>query len=390
MSSTALSPDHPVSSGEIQAIDIGRVEEIERKHALLVEYLRLNNFDALLIQHPANYAWLTAGGTNLREAGGEPIAAILVTAEARVVLCNNVDSGQIFDLDLMGLGFLLKERPWTEDRLVLLSDVCRGRRTACDIEFPETINVSKNLQPFRMHLAEEELKRLRELGMEVSHSLEATGRNFFPGASEAEIAGHLAHRLMKNKIQPVQIQVMADGQGWRYRHWGYGEDRVERHCVISVIGRRHGLHVGASRTVCMGAPSTELERVHEIATLVQSTGIYFSRPGWEFDETWRRVARIYEKFGVPDEWRSAEQAQLMGYQSNERNLVPGFGLKLERGHIVHWHPSVRSSKVGDSFLITETGIENLTPVENWPVISVSVKGSKVDRPGILIRKDSTQ
>ncbi|WP_417847511.1 M24 family metallopeptidase [Thalassoglobus sp.] len=390
MSSTALSPDHPVSSGEIQAIDIGRVEEIERKHALLVEYLRLNNFDALLIQHPANYAWLTAGGTNLREAGGEPIAAILVTAEARVVLCNNVDSGQIFDLDLMGLGFLLKERPWTEDRLVLLNDVCRGRRTACDIEFPETINVSKNLQPFRMHLAEEELKRLRELGMEVSHSLEATGRNFFPGASEAEIAGHLAHRLMKNKIQPVQIQVMADGQGWRYRHWGYGEDRVERHCVISVIGRRHGLHVGASRTVCMGAPSTELERVHEIATLVQSTGIYFSRPGWEFDETWRRVARIYEKFGVPDEWRSAEQAQLMGYQSNERNLVPGFGLKLERGHIVHWHPSVRSSKVGDSFLITETGIENLTPVENWPVISVSVKGSKVDRPGILIRKDSTQ
>ncbi len=386
MSSTALSPDHPVSSGEIQAIDFERVEEVQAKHELLAEYLKLNHFDALLICDPANYAWLTAGATNLRQLDSSPVAAILVTTEARVVLCRNVDSGQIFDRDLMGLGFLLKERPWTEGLDVLLTDVCRGRRIVCDVPQPETENVAADLRSFRTHLVEYELNRLRELGLSVSHALEATGRNFFIGSTESEIAGHLAHRLMKNQIQPVRIQVMADGQGWRYRNWGYGDDRIERHCVISVIGRKHGLHVGASRSVCIGAPPKELENVHELATLVQATGLYFSQPAWSFDETWKRVARIYEKFGVPDEWRAAEQAELMGYRPAEEKLLPGSQTRLEQGQVIHWHPSVRSSSVGDTFLISEKEIENLTPIQNWPIMSVSIKGSKVDRPGILVRE----
>lgn len=385
MSTIALSPNSPASSGEIQAIDFSRVEEVQKKHDLLVEYLQLNQLDSLLLLDPANYAWFTAGSENLRASCGDAVAAILVTTEARVVLSDNINSGQIFDRGLMGLGFLLKERPWTEDRSVLLEDVCRGRRVGCDVPLTGTVNIAQDLHPFRNHLSTNEYERVRELGMEVAHAIEATGRNFPLGATEAEVAGHLAHRLMKNRIQPVRIQVLADGQGWRYRNWSYGDDHIERHCVISVVGRRYGLHVSASRTVCVGEPSEELANVHQLATLVQATGIFFSRPGWKFCDTWSRVQRIYEKFAVPDEWRAAEQATLTGYRHTEVRLPPQSTTILEQGQLINWHPSVRSSSVGDTFLISANGIENLTPITNWPIQSVRVKGAKVDRPGILVR-----
>lgn len=385
MESSAVSPDSPASSGEMPAIDFSRIDEVREKHELLIEYLQLKKLDSLLILDPANFAWLTGGADNVREPGGSPIAAILVTIEARVVLCNNVDSGEIFDKQLTGLGFLLKERPWTEDRNVLLNDVCRGRKTGCDTYRSATDFIGDDLIPFRAQLRDAEVKRATSLGAELAHALEATCRNFSLGSTESEVAGHLSHRLLKNRIEPLRIQVMADGQGWRYRHWKHGADQIERHCVISIMGRRDGLHMAATRTVSFETPSAELEEIHQLSTLIQATGIFFSRPEWAFQETWKRMARIYEKFGVPDEWRAAEQAELLGYKSCERLLTPTTTTCLQSRQLIHWHPSVRASAVGDTFLLNDSGIENLTPFSNWPVIGVTVKGTQIDRPGILIR-----
>jgi Xaa-Pro aminopeptidase len=386
MSTTALPPNSPMSSGEIPTVDAARVDEVSRRHSLLTEYLKLKGFDGLLILDPANFAWLTAGGDNTRKGNSAPIAAALVTAEARVVLCSNVDSGQLFDRDLNGLGFLLKERPWTEDLNILQADVCRGRRVACDSFFPGTEHVAGDLAPFRMSRSPREIAQLRQLGKDVAHAIEATARSFEPGATEAEVAGELAHRLLRHQVQPVCLQVMADAQGWRYRHWSYGHDRIERHCVISAVGRRHGLHVGASRTVCLGAPSEELQQVHGLATLVQSTGMYFSQHGWSMEETWKRLSRIYEKFAVPDEWRSAEQAEIMGFQRCEQPVLPGSSMTFQKETAIFWHPSVRSALAGDTILVHEDGFEILTSSQNWPVLSVSVKGTSIERPGLLIRE----
>lgn len=386
MSMTALSPTPPMSSGEIQAVDLSRADDVSRKHALLVEFLQERSLDGLLLQDPANFAWLTCGGDSTRRGGSAAVAAILVTADARVVLCNNADSGQLFDRELMGLGFLLKERPWTEDLSILRGDCCRGRRVGGDLCLPGTEDVSLELARFRRSYNERELNQFRELGKLVAHAVEATARNFEPGATEAEVAGHVAHRLMKHQIEPVRIQVLADAQGWRYRHWSYGADEIERHCVIAAVGRKRGLHAGASRTVCLGAPSHELQEVHHLATLINATGIYFTQPGWSMAETWKRVARIYEKFGVPDEWRCADQADVIGYRLSEAPLLPSSETTFAADTAVYWHPSVRSSFVADTMLIGESGFEVITPMQNWPSLSVRVKDAMLDRPGILIRE----
>ena len=386
MTFSVLPQADPVSSGEIPAVDFQRVDDVAHKHSLLAEYLELKKYDALLLQDPANFSWLTCGGDNTRRSGADPVAALLITPEARVVLCNNVDSGQIFDKELAGLGFLLKERPWTENSYNLRSDVCRGRKVGGDVWFPGTDNVAGELQEFRLQLTERDTQQARELGHQVAHAVEATARNFEAGSTEADVAGHLAHRLIKHQIEPVRIQVMADGQGWRYRHWAYGSEKIERQCVVSAIGRRHGLHVSATRTVCLGAPPAELEETHRLATLIQTTGLHFTQSGWSMEETWKRVDRIYEKFGVPDEWRQSDQADLTGYKLSERVLNPQTKKSFETGNIVHWHPSVRASSVGDTMLIGEKSCEVLTPMQNWPVLAVQVKNHTYERPGILIRE----
>ena len=386
MSTTTLPPYHPMSSGEIRLPDMDRYEEVERKHKLLAEYIRLKQLDALVLEHPENFAWLTSGGNNARVGIRETSASLLITPEARVVLCNSVDSGQLFDREVPGLGFQVKERPWTESREILLADVCRGRDVASDTGVMGTENLSHELADFRRTINVYETNKLRLLGRGVAHAVEAAARNLKRGTTEAEIAGEISHRLMKHGITPVRIQVQADGQGARYRHWSYGTDKVERHCVISAVGSQAGLHVGCTRTVCFGTPPAAMVDTHQVATLLQATGMYFSQASWEVSETWKRLQRIYEKFGVPDEWRMAEQAETMGYDLCGMQVTPQLRAKFSPGQVVHWHPSVRFAATGDTILIHDDRTELVTPCEVWPMLKIQIKGVTIERPAILNRE----
>lgn len=386
MSITSLPPYHPMSSGEIRIPDLDRYDEVERKHKLLVEYLQLKQLDALILESPENFSWLTCGGSNTRSCSQETTAALFISRDARVIVCNSVDSGQIFDREVAGLGFQVKERSWTEPREVLIGDLSRGRSVGSDRGVIGLPNLGTELADFRRTINDFEAKQLRVVGRAVAHAVEATARNLKRGSTEAEVAGEIAHRLMKHEITPVRIQVQADGQGARYRHWSYGSDQIERHCVISAVARQRGLHAACTRTVCMGNPPSEMLSTHHVASLLQATGLYFSQAGWEVAETWKRLQRIYEKFGVPDEWRLAEQAETVGYDLCGMSITPQVTSKFSAGQVVHWHPSVRFAASGDTILIHEDRTELITPCEVWPMLKIQIKGVTIERPAILNRE----
>jgi hypothetical protein len=178
---------------------------------------------------------------------------------------------------------------------------------------------------------------------------------------------------------------MADGQVHRYRHWGYGGEPVEHACILSAVGRQHGLHVGVTRTVTFGEPAKAIRDTHHLAALVQTTGLYFSQVGWSIGDTWTRIARIYEKYGAPDGWRQAEQAEAIGYHLCEFPVVPDSQSRLEAGTALFWHPSVRTAAVGDTMLACENRFELLTPCGDWPELTIEVKGARIRRPNILVR-----
>jgi Xaa-Pro dipeptidase len=386
MSIASLLPGS-MSSGEIQIIDPDRGAEILRRHELLSQFMKEQSFDGLLLTRPGNFAWATVGGNSTRGSLSDTAAALFVTPDARVVLARNTDSGQLFDREISGLGFQLKERTWQEDLQLLMGDLCRGRNVACDFSFERCQDISPHLNGMRLPLSKPERKSLRVTGSLVAHAVEATARSFRRGDSESEIAGQLVHRLYRQKVIPERVQILADGQGQRYRHWSFGDDQVERFCTIAVIGRREGLHVGASRTVSFGTLPKEVRRAHLDSLLVQATGMFFSQDQCEIYETWNRVERIYEKFGHSEEWHFSDQGCVTGYELCEAPIVPKSQLKLAAGMPIFWQSSIGQAMSADTILIGEKGFDILTPMENWPQIEVDVKGVPIQRPDVLLRAE---
>ncbi len=375
------------SSGEFYAVDVERSAVIDSRHQMLGELMREQGLDGILLSRPSNFAWFTAGGDSTRGSWNDAVSALFITPEARVVLSRNTDSTQLFDRQIPGLGFQLKERVWTESREVLMGDICRSRNVACDQPFENCPDVSPHLAGMRLPLSGLEMKSLVRAGTIVAHAVEATGRGFNRGDTEAEIAGQIAHRLLRHNAFPVRIQVWADGQGERYRHWGFGEAPVSQFCTLTAVARLNGLHVGVSRTVSFGSPSKELRSAHLNCLLVESTGIFFSQKQWEIYESWNRVERIYEKFGHTEEWHFSDQGCVTGYELCEAPITPRSEFRLQAGMPVYWHSSIGPALVSDTVLITDDGLSIVTRMENWPRVDIDVKGVTLSRPDILVRPE---
>ena len=379
-----LDASAPLSSGEFAAVDLDRLAEIGRRHQLVGEFLEREGYAGLILQQPGNLAWLTGGANLTRGASDETTASLFVTPDARVVVCSNADTAELFEHHVAGLGFQLKERPWTEPRQVMLADLCRGRKIAADSPFPHTTDVGPRLLGLRTPLSEVENDILREAGRRVAHAVEATARAIVRGRSEAEVAGELAHRLLKHEIHPFRMQILADGRAIRFRHWTWSDSPIQKFCTVAAVGRYRGLHIGAARTISLGAPPEPLLEAFQKAAMVHATGMFFSQVDWEFFEIWNRIRRIYEKAGADEEWRLAEQASLAEYHYGAIPLTPSSEFRLPAGVPLHWHPSVGPILCGDTLLTTPRGAEVLTPANDWPHLSISVKGTSVPVPAILI------
>jgi Xaa-Pro dipeptidase len=198
-----------------------RRADVEYKQQLVAQLLTLTGCDGLLVLKPENFSWLTAGGASRGVVDDEALPALYYTAESRWVLCANVDTQRLFDEELDGLGFQLKEWPWHWGRTQLLLDLCQGRNAGCDVAFESCKVVAEELSKRRRVLTGYEQACYRALGQIVSHALEATGRTLSKGETEREIAGQLSHRLLHRGAIPVIISVAADGRSRHYRQTGF-------------------------------------------------------------------------------------------------------------------------------------------------------------------------
>ncbi|MEZ6131961.1 MAG: M24 family metallopeptidase [Planctomycetaceae bacterium] len=367
--------------------DIARLDDVRLKHQRVRCLLEAEDADALLLQDPANIAWFTAGA-DLRRCGAENCTtSVFVTRDARLFATNAVDSAQIFEREAFGLGFQLKQREWFQPHSELVGDLCRGRTVLSDRAPSGAMNAADRIRQLRLPLTDLEVQRLRLLSKVAVHAVEATAHHLRPGVTESEVAGEVSHRLLKRTVGAARIQVCADGRNERYRHWTFGEHPIQKFAVISCIARRWGLHIGVTRTVCLRTVPDALWAAYQKAALVHATGIFFSRHAELLGDVWKKVHRIYEKFGMANEWQLADQGNVLGYSQNEYQIMPGSDFQLNAPAPVFWHPSVGPAMLGDTVLCRESANDQLTLSGTWPQIPVRVKGKEVSCPGILLLRD---
>ena len=363
-----------------------RRRDVEEKHRRVNAYLDESGFDGVFLSRAESLAWFTAGGDLARCLSSEIGAvSLFVGRNCRAVLADNVQSARVFEEELAGLGFVLKERPWHEDSSRMITQLTQNKKVASDDRREGLHYDPARLRALRWPMTLLERQWLRELGRTLTLTVEATCRNFHSGETEADVAGHLAHRLIREGVVPVDLRVAGDDRMARFRQPSFKAAPIERRASISATGRRHGLCASVTRTVSFGKVDPAFRADHSLAAMVDATCIFFSRPGVSVTDVFQRGRRIYEKFEHADEWMLAYQGHQIGYSPREALFHPQSTALLPADSALCWSPSVGAARSEDTIVIDARGFEVVTDAQHWPKLEVIVKGYTIPRPGILER-----
>ena len=363
-----------------------RRADVDEKHRRLVQFLDACGYEAVVLGRSDSLAWFTAGGDFAQGLAGEAGAVrIYANRQCRVVLADNVQGARAFEEEVAGLGFQLKERPWADDPARLIAELAAGRKLASDGAVRGLPDELDRLRPLRLALTRADRRRLKEVGKALALALEATCRTFERGQTEAEVAGQLAHRLVREGIVPAEIQVTGDDRGGRFRRAPSKALPIRGRAVLSAAGSRQGLCAAATRIVTFGPPDDAFRAAQNLSTMVDATCIFFSRPGAAVGEVLRRARRIYEKFGSPHEWTLDYQGFATGYAPREFALRPDDPRTLDFDSALRWSPGVGGARSEDTVVIDGRGFEVVTRTRRWPELDVCVKGMSFPRPDILER-----
>lgn len=367
----------------VAAVD--RRADVDSKQATVGRFLQEVGCDGLLVLQPENFAWLTSGGAargTLNEAAGP---GLYFNTENRWLLSCNTDSQRIFDEEIDGLGFQLKEWPWHWGRSQLLSDLCQGRNVACDQPLGTCKVVTEQLRKLRCTMTDYERACYQALGQIVSHAMEATGRTLLKGEPEREVAGQLSHRLLHRGAVPVLLSVAGDGRSRFYRQPSFTSFPMRENCVLTVVAKKFGLCAQASRSISFGQPSTNFRRDHDAACKVSATYLASSWPDAVPRQILAAGRRIFQIIGAEHDWLQCPQGHLTGRLAVEKELTPQTEDLLENHSVVSWQANVGSAVSADTFLLGEEGPKIVTAIENWPVKKIRIQGAEFLRPDVLVR-----
>ncbi|MGH7226954.1 MAG: hypothetical protein ACRELF_27380, partial [Gemmataceae bacterium] len=224
-----MQPTTLIGGGTLADTMSDRRADIDAKMVKVAELLQEVGCEGLLLLDAGNFAWLTSGAMSrgLGDPAAEPAA--YCNGEHRWIIASNADSQRLFDEEVDGLGFQLKEWPWHWGRDQFLADLCQNRKVACDRPVNGVVNVAEPMRRLRRRLTAYEQACQLALGQTVAHALEATCRTLSQNETEREIAGHLSHRLIHRGILPLNIGVAVDGRSHLYRRFGFTSTVLEQY-----------------------------------------------------------------------------------------------------------------------------------------------------------------
>src|SRR5439155_10536033 len=192
-----------------------------------------------LVLGQENFCWLTSGGGPRTVLSPLETPALFYTADERWLVAANVDSQRVFDQEIDGLCFQLKEWPLHAGREPLLRELGRGRTVACDQPLDSYKPAGDLMRRLRRVITIYDQACYRALGQVLGHALEATCRTMNPEDTEREVAGQLAHRLLHRGAQALVVSVAADGRSRRHRQPGFTIEPVRHYCVLTATARKY-------------------------------------------------------------------------------------------------------------------------------------------------------
>lgn len=359
--------------------------DIDLKQAQIAALLAELECEGMFLLEPENFSWFTGGAVPRNVLDPNQLPVLFLAGDMRCVLASNVDSQRLFDEELDGLGFQLKEWAWHAGREQLISYLSRGRKLASDRPLPDCKPVGDPLRRLRRAITGYEVTGYRHLGQLLSHALEATCRAMAVKQTEQEIAGHLSHRVLKHGAELVAVEVAADDRLRRYRRVAYTDAAVTRQCVLSATARQAGLYAAASRIVCFGAPDEKLHRDHDTACKVTASYVSATLPDALPAKLLQGGRRVYQINGTEHEWRHFPAGYVTGRSAVDQVLTTQLAEPIQTGWAITWQALLGAALSCDTFVVTPKGPLMLTTPGQWPKKRIRIHGANFDRPDLLQR-----
>jgi len=360
-------------------------KELETKHNQVVDWLREESLDGLLLKRNENIAWLTGGAVELRvltpnETG---VASLLVTKEGgRYYLTTANEAPRLHDEEFGALDFEPVIFPWyaneTDDKAIELT---RGQ-LAADTPIPG--GFPARMYPMRASLQDTEIARFRWLGAQTAKAVTTVLRQLKPGMTEYEMEGQIADALLSRGILPSVYLMAVDERIYKYKHAVARGKTLEKYGMLNLCARKWGLTVSITRFAHFGAlPSDLAERFHAAAQ-VNAALLDATRVGASSAELFRVAADAYAREGFAGDEQMHHQGGATGYWEREWIATPEGKEQVVDHQAFAWNPSVRGGKVEDTVLLHDGKIELLTPTPELPALESNANGNSYPATGVLI------
>ena len=359
--------------------------ELETKHNQVVDWLRSEGLDGLLLKRNENIAWLTGGAVELRvltpnETG---VAALLVTAEGgRYYLTTANEAARLHDEEFGALDFEPVIFPWyandTDDKAIELTH----GQLASDTHIPGCFPA--HMYPMRAALQETEIARFQWLGEQTAEAVTAVLKQLKPAQTEFEMEGQVADALLRRGILPSVYLMAADERIYKYKHAVARGKTLEKYGMLNLCARKWGLTVSITRFAHFGALPSELEERFHAAAQVNAALLDASRVGATSAELFRVAADAYAREGFAGDEQMHHQGGATGYWEREWIATPDGSEKVVNNQAFAWNPSIRGGKVEDTVLLRDGKIELLTPTPELPALESSANGNSYPATGVLI------
>ncbi|MGE0686064.1 MAG: M24 family metallopeptidase [Dehalococcoidia bacterium] len=346
--------------------------ELEYKLRTLRETMSRHALRGIRMKGTDWFSWTTCGADNSVLLSSETgVAEVLVTETDAWVLTDNIEAKRLLSEQLAApLG--LAVCPWndTRARQEFVDEKAPGL-VASDRPSRDELSLPGELLMLRRYLQADEVKRYVHLGRETAEAVTDAISCSSPDWTEYDLSAAASAALWHRGIQPALTVAAGHDRILAHRHPLPTRNLLGERAMLVVCGRRHGLYANLTRFVYFRRRTWEEERASIAVGQVESVALEGSEAHRSLGEIYRDMAAGYETAGYPGAEREHHQGGITGYLSRDILALPSARERVELSMAVAWNPSVSGSKIEDTALVTEDGIELLTTDERWPVYEVA-------------------
>ena len=230
--------------------------------------------------------------------------------------------------------------------------------------------LSQSLPMMRAVKDANELGRLSTAGAAADATYGEIVKVKFAGRRETEVAADLARLLREFGHEQVDFTVVGSGPNGANPHHEAGDRVIEQGdaVVLDFGGLMHGYGSDTTRTVCVGEPSAQVRKIHEIVRRAQQAAFEAVRPGVPCQEIDRVARAVITEAGYGEEFIH-RTGHGIGVTTHEPPyMVEGEEQRLRRGMCFSIEPGIYLAgrfgvRIEDIVTVTDGGGERFNQTD---------------------------